>query len=644
MSSRLELIKDPENLKGLSGEELEQLAREIRQVIIETVSRNGGHLAPSLGAVELTLALHTVFESPRDKIIWDVGHQTYAHKLLTGRQERFATLRQYGGLSGYPKRSESPHDIFETGHSSTSISAALGLAKARDLAKEDWAVVAVIGDGALTGGMSFEALNHAGHDGTRLIIVVNDNHMSIAPNVGALSSYLNRLRLDPSYRRFKSDIQGVLKKVPLVGGILSRSMERIKDAFKYLLVPGVIFEELGYTYFGPIDGHDIVEMQRVFLQAKSLRGPVVIHVLTQKGRGYPLAEDKPEKFHGPSPFEVATGLPLLAAPQPSYSEALGRYLTELAEQNQRVVAITAAMPAGTGLAIFRQRFPERFFDVGIAEQHAVTFAAGLAVAGWRPVFAVYSTFLQRALDQVIHDVALQNLPVLFAVDRAGIVGEDGATHQGLYDLAFLRYVPNLTIMAPRDELELKAMLQLALSLPGPAVLRYPRGRVEGANVPLLTPPTPGRAEILLEGEDLVVWAYGAMVHPTLRAAEILARENIHPTVVNARFLQPLDLDLLAEQARKCPLLATVEEHVLTSGFGSALLEGLNHLGVSGVEVKRLGVPDLIVDHGSRGQYLKHFGLTEQGIANSLRSFYLGRSRVRLERRRPGRQVATPMKR
>lgn len=644
MSLRLEQIKAPEDLKGLNRQELEQLAQEIRQRIIETVSKNGGHLAPNLGTVELTLALHSVFDSPRDKIIWDVGHQCYTHKLLTGRQEAFATLRQYGGLSGYPKRAESPHDIFETGHSSTSISAALGLAKARDLAGEKWAVVAIIGDGALTGGMSFEALNHAGHAGTHLIIIINDNHMSIAPNVGALSSYLNRLRTDPSYRRLKSDLQEVLKKVPLVGSLLARGMERLKDAFKYLLVPGVIFEELGYTYLGPVDGHDIGQMQEVFRQAKSLEGPVVIHLYTQKGRGYPFAEDKPEKFHGPPPFEVATGLPILNNPQPSYSEAFGRALVELAERNPKIVAITAAMPDGTGLSHFHQRFPERFFDVGIAEQHAVTFAAGLAVGGWRPVFAVYSTFLQRALDQVIHDVALQNLPVVFAIDRAGIVGEDGATHQGLYDLGFLRFVPNLTVMAPRDELELKAMLELAFRLPGPSALRYPRGRVEGATLSPALPLEPGRAEVLREGEDLAVWAYGTMVHPTLRAAEILERENIHVTVVNARFVRPLDLDLLARHGRRFRLLVTVEEHVLTSGFGSALLEGLNLLGLSGVEVKRLGVPDQIVDHGSRGLFLKQFGLTEQGIANALRSFYLGRRQWRASSRTGGRKMVSTIKR
>ena len=497
----IEKITQPSDLGALSFAELATLAREIRTMLVETVSRNGGHLAPNLGVVELTIALHLVFRSPEDKIIWDVGHQCYVHKILTGRRERLASIRQYGGLSGFPKTRESVHDCFETGHSSTSISAALGFALARDLNQERHAVVAVIGDGALTGGMSFEAMNHAGHVGTRLIVVLNDNEMSINNNVGALSGYLSRLRTDPLYYKSKDEIEDLLLRIPNIGRRMVKTFERLKDSLKYLLMPGIFFEELGFTYLGPVNGHNLKDLKQVFERARRVDGPVLVHVYTKKGKGYLPAEKNPDTFHGIGRFDVETGEPIAQNNNSTFTKVFGDCILRLGEEHPRMVAVAAAMSDGTGLKAFAGRFPDRFFDVGIAEQHTVTLAAGLASAGYHPVVAIYSTFLQRAYDQIVHDVALQELPVIFAVDRAGIVGEDGETHQGIFDLSYLRHIPGMILMAPKDQNELAAMLLSAFAYRRPVAIRYPRGSgratVIEENPPYLEP---GRGEILRAGQ------------------------------------------------------------------------------------------------------------------------------------------------
>ncbi|MGE5560104.1 MAG: 1-deoxy-D-xylulose-5-phosphate synthase [Chloroflexota bacterium] len=620
MADILERISGPEDLKRLEPRQLDGLAAELRHTIIRTVAETGGHLASSLGVVELTIALHRVFDSPRDKIIWDVGHQSYAHKLLTGRLARFRTLRQYGGVSGFPKRSESAHDVFETGHSSTSISAALGMAIARDMAGGDGKVVAVIGDGSLTGGMAFEGLNQAGQLGSDLIVVLNDNSMSISRNVGALSDYLSRLRVAPRYSRLKADIQGAVRRIPRVGPRVARMLERVKDSVRYLMVPGGIFEELGFTYLGPINGHNIGLLEQVLGNAKLMKGPVLVHVATQKGRGYSHAEQDPSLFHGPGPFEIETGAMRKKSAVPSCSSVFGQELCQLAADDDRIVAITAAMAEGTGLVQFAERFPRRLFDVGIAEQHAVTFAAGLAAAGLRPVVAVYSTFLQRGFDQVLHDVCLQRLPVTLALDRAGIVGEDGETHQGLYDFAYLRVMPNITVMAPADEHELRAMLRFALTVDGPVSLRYPRGSVVGRPG---TPPAivAGRSQTIRHGDDLAIIAIGNMVGPAAEAADALAGEGIGARVVNARFVKPLDRDAVIAAARQTGRILTVEEHVHPGGFGSAVLEVLSDAGLTGPAGPRvhcLAVPDAVVPHGPAAFFREQFGLTASGIAAAAR--------------------------
>lgn len=633
----LEQIHQPGDIKSLSEKELQVLAREIRQFLVNTVSRTGGHLAPNLGVVELTLALHTVFNSPVDKIIWDVGHQAYVHKLLTGRREQFASLRQLNGISGFPKREESPHDVFETGHSSTSISAALGMAVARDLAGEDYEVVAVIGDGALSGGMAYEGLNHAGHLGTHFIVVLNDNEMSIAQNVGAMASYLSRLRTDPKYFRHKEELENFLRRLPTIGPRVVRLAGRVKDSFKYLVLPGVIFEELGFTYLGPIDGHNIAAMQEVLSRSKGIPGPVLVHVLTRKGKGYEPAEANPDLFHGIGPFDVTSGRPLdpPAGNIPSYTQVFGETLSRLAEADSRVVAITAAMPDGTGLKEFGRRFPHRFFDVGIAEEHAVTLAAGMAIQGLRPVVAIYSTFLQRAFDQVLHDVCLQKLPVILAIDRAGIVGDDGETHQGLFDLTYLRCIPNMAIMVPRDEDKLQHMLATALQRDVPVAIRYPRG--QGVGVPLAETPQPvpwGRAELLHEGEDLAIFAVGPLVYAALEAAARLRAEGIEAAVIDACFVKPLDQELLLSWAVKTGRVLTVEENVLAGGFGSAVLELLaqNRLAIP---VSCMGVPDIFVRHG-KPEILRHeLGLSPEGIAARARELIAARENTAAAAR-PGR--------
>lgn len=616
--SILSRVNSPRDLQGLTPGELRELAEDLRREIIATVAANGGHLAPNLGTVELTLALHTVFDSPRDKIIWDVGHQSYAHKLLTGRREAFATLRQYGGLSGFPKPSESPHDVFATGHSSTSISAALGAALARDLAGEDYRVIAVIGDGSLTGGLAYEGLNQAGHLHTNLLIVLNDNEMSIAPNVGAIARYLQRVRMRPVLHRLSAELEERLRRIPALGDITAQAMEKLKDGLKYLVIPGVFFEELGVSYFGPVDGHNIGLMQRAFREAVAHGGPVLVHTLTKKGRGYAPAERNPERFHSVGPFAIETGLPKDGTRPRTFTDVFGQALVEMAQEDPRVVAITAAMREGTGLGRFARHFPGRFFDVGIAEPHAVTMAAGLASGGLRPVVAIYSTFLQRAYDQILHDVCLQNLPVIFALDRAGVVGEDGPTHHGLYDLAYLRHIPGLALMAPKDERELRRMLRTALAAGVPVAIRYPRAAGCGLPLERNAQVLPwGRAELLRPGRDVALIALGTMVAVAETAADALAAQGVSSAVVNARFAKPLDEDLLLDLAQRTKRIITLEDHAVAGGFGSAVLELLAAKGLIRVQVKCLGFPDRFIEHGPRNLLFERYGLTVEGICRAV---------------------------
>ena len=622
MHTLLETINQPKDLKKLSFAQLEQLAAEIRQMIICTISKNGGHLAPNLGVVELTLALHKVFDSPQDKFIWDVGHQAYVHKILTGRRERFETIRQLNGLSGFPKRSESPHDAFNTGHSSTSISAALGLALARDLSNQKHDILAIIGDGSLTGGQAFEALNHVGHVGTRMTVILNDNEMSIAKNVGALSEYLAKMRTAPSYSKVKHDIEHLLRRIPAIGDRVAKTAERVKDSLKYFLVPGVLFEELGFTYFGPIDGHNLVSLMDVLQQTKNVEGPILIHVLTQKGKGYNPAECNASQFHGVGPFCIESGQAAQGSTKPTYTSVFGDTLVELAASNPNLVAITAAMPEGTGLKKFAAQYPARFWDTGIAEQHAVTMAAGLAAAGKKPFVAIYSTFLQRAYDQILHDVCLQNLPVVFALDRGGVVGEDGPTHHGIFDFAYLRHVPQITIMAPKDEAELRNMMVTAEKANGPVAIRYPRGSGTGAdisNTPVAL--SIGKAEELTTEGAIALLAIGAMVEPCYQAGQLLASRGISFHVVNARFVKPLDEDMIRRLARETGILVTVEDNCLPGGFGSAVLEFINAHNLNWVKVLRLGWPDRFIEAGSRSQLLEKYKLTAEGIAETVHTYY-----------------------
>lgn len=616
----LEKIDSPSDIRKLQPGELEILAGEIREKIIETVSRTGGHLAPSLGTVELTLALHYVFDTPRDRIVWDVGHQAYAHKIVTGRRDRFHTLRQKDGISGFTRREESPYDTFNTGHSSTSLSAAAGMAEARCLTGEDFKVIVVIGDGSLTAGMAFEALNWAGDRKKDLIIILNDNEMSISPNVGALSSYLNRIMTGHKMMKFRTDVKNFLKTIPNIGEQVVKFTQQAEESLKGLFVPGVLFEELGFQYVGPLEGHRLDHLIKNLRNVKELKRPVLVHVLTKKGRGYRFAEEEPSRFHGVGPFDRETGHPLGgSAGPPAYTEVFGRTLVQFAKDDPKIVAITAAMCSGTGLDSFCGELPERFYDVGIAEQHGVTMAAGMAVEGFKPVVAIYSTFLQRAYDQIIHDVCLQKLPVVFALDRGGIAGEDGATHQGLFDLAYLRSIPNLILMAPKDENELRHMLKTAIDHTGPAALRYPRGR--GVGVPLEDPPRRleiGKGEVLKEGGDLVLLAVGSTVYPALSAARQLEAEGIHAAVVNCRFVKPLDEELLCSIAAAARRVITVEENVLMGGFGSAVLELFQEKGLRDVAVTRLGVPDVFVEHATQAELRRKYGIDEEGIREAVR--------------------------
>ncbi len=611
----LDTINSPADLKKIAVEQLPQLAQEIRELIISTVACTGGHLAPNLGVVELTIALHYVFDSPRDKIVWDVGHQAYTHKILTGRKDIFHTLRQSGGISGFPKRTESPHDAFDTGHSSTSISAALGMAVGKCLKKERRRVIAVIGDGSMTAGLAFEGLNNAGDLNKDLIVVLNDNEMSISPNVGALSSFLSRKLTKRAMVYARRQFENFLKMVPGIGDELMVWAKKSEESFKSFLTPGMLFEALKFNYLGPVQGHRFDHLLETFQNVKNLNGPVLVHVLTTKGKGYQPAECNPTCFHGLGCFDLETGEPKKSVSDlPSYTAIFGDTMVKLGREDQRLVAITAAMPDGTGLVDFRLHFPERFFDVGICEQHAVTFAAGLALEGLRPVVAVYSTFLQRAYDQVLHDVCLQNLPVVFALDRSGIVGEDGETHQGVFDLSYLRHLPNMVIMAPKDEDELRHMLFTAVNHKGPIALRYPRGSGVGVPLsPVLRNIPIGQAEIMTAGQDLLILAVGAAVYPALEAAQELARQGFQAGVVNARFIKPLDQNTILSQAVKCGRVLTVEENVAAGGFGSAVLELLADHGIYGIPVKRLGVGDVFVEHGSQKILRRKYGLDAQGI-------------------------------
>jgi 1-deoxy-D-xylulose-5-phosphate synthase len=613
----LDSIGSPSDVKSLDDRQLTQLAGEIRETIIDTVSTTGGHLAPNLGVVELTLGLHRALDTPKDKIVWDVGHQSYVHKLLTGRRERFGTLRQYGGVCGFPKKSESAYDCFDTGHASNSISVALGMACARDAAGTDETVVAVIGDGSLTGGMAFEALNNAGHIGTKLIVLLNDNEMSIAANVGALSSYLARVRLDPRYNRLRDDVESTLARIPGVGKAMVTAGEMAKESVKQLLVPGMLFEELGFKYVGPIDGHDVEMVQNAVTWAKQAEGPVLVHAVTRKGAGYVHAEDNPDAFHGIAPFEVLTGKVNGTSAEMSYTEAFSEALIAEAARDERICAITAAMPAGTGLDAFAEAYPDRFFDVGIAEQHAVGLAAGLACGGRLPVVAIYSTFLQRAYDQVIMDVALQNLHVVFCLDRGGLVGEDGPTHHGVFDLTYLRSVPNLMVLAASDGEELVHMLHTALHADGPVAIRYPRGKSGTTGIP--SEPVvleAGRAEVRRRGDDVALLAAGRMVGVAEQAADELAEAGVSATVVNMRWIKPLDLETVSWAATSHQLVVTIEENTGCGGMGAGVMEALSDLGLH-PPVLHLAVPDCFVTHGATPKLLAEVGLTPSGVRDAV---------------------------
>jgi len=611
-------INSPKDIKKLDSKQLKQLASEIREFLVEKVSKTGGHLASNLGVVELTLAIHKVFDSPKDKIVWDVGHQAYVHKILTGRRNQFDTMRQFGGISGFPKVSESPHDCFNTGHSSTSISAALGLAKARDLNKEDYSVIAVIGDGALTGGMAFEALNDAGMSNSQLIVILNDNQMSISKNVGGMSRYLGKIRTKPMYYKVKEDLDIILKKIPGIGKGAARALNKVKVSIKYLIMPGVLFEELGFKYLGPIDGHNIDELIDVMTRAKGVKGPVMIHVCTQKGKGYTYAEKNPHMFHGVSSFEIDTG-ELKASGCTSYSDVFGEEMIKLAGSNKKICAITAAMRQGTGLEKFANKYPDRFFDVGIAEQHAVTFAAGLARSGLIPVVSIYSTFLQRAYDQILHDVALQKLHVVIAIDRAGLVGEDGETHQGIYDISYLSHIPNLTIMAPCDYSEFADMMKFAVcDFSGPITVRYSKG--EGCEKLTDTEPIyHGKGVRLMEGSDISIIAVGNMVEKALEAAEELKKQGIKPDLINARFIKPLDEELISESAAKTGKVVTIEDNALAGGFGSCVMQMLNRRRIN-ASVRMFGFPDEFIKHGSRSILYKKYGLDVDSLVKGILEF------------------------
>jgi len=618
--SFLENINSPADLKGLSRSELPILAAEIRKVIIDVVSKNGGHLAPSLGTVELAIAIHFVFNAPADKIIWDVGHQSYAHKLLTGRRERFHTLRQFEGICGFTRMSESPYDAFSTGHSSTSISAGLGIACAKRLKNDKSKVVAVIGDGSMTAGLAYEGLNQAGDTNKNIIVILNDNDMSIARNVGALSSFLSRTFSAKYLQDFKKELGDFLKSLPKIGDDIYQFAKRSKESFKTFITPGMLFEAFNFEYFGPINGHNMNHLIDILNNIKCLNEPVLLHVTTKKGKGYPPAEKNPVYFHGVECFNADTGESINKEHSiPTYTQVFGETLLKLAKSDDRIIAVTAAMPEGTGLAKFAEVYPDRFFDVGIAEQHAVTFAAGLATEGFKPVVAIYSTFLQRAYDQILHDVCIEALPVVFAVDRGGIVGEDGATHNGAFDLSYLRSLPNMVIMAPKDENELCRMLTTSLAHNGPIAVRYPRGTGEGVKMENQDLPIPiGKGEVLKKGDDVLILAIGRSVIEALTAHSTLTEQGISATVVNCRFVKPLDADLIGALAKEIPRIVTVEENVRQGGFGSAVLECLNDKGITGFLLECIGIPDTFVEHGPQKVLRSKYGIDALAIVHAVK--------------------------
>ena len=626
-------ITNPSVLKKLSKEQMMDLASDIRKFLIENLSVTGGHIGPNLGVVELTMVLHKLFDSPKDKIIWDVGHQAYVHKILTGRADQFGTLRQYKGLSGFPKMSESDHDVWETGHSSTSLSAALGMAAARDMQGGSNHVIPVIGDGALTGGMALEALNHIGHLKTNMIVILNDNEMSIAPNVGALHDVLGKLRTAGKYNSVKDELEYILKKIPAVGGKVASAAERVKDSLKYLLVPGVFFEELGFTYLGPIDGHDFNDLERNLQYAKKVEGPVLVHVLTKKGKGYrPAEDDKIGTWHGTGPYKIETG-DFVKSPTtaPSWSGLVAETVRKLAREDKRIAAITPAMPVGSKLESFAVEFPERFFDVGIAEQHAATMAAGLATQGMKPFLAIYSTFLQRAYDQMLHDIARQKLNVFIGIDRAGLVGADGETHHGVFDISFLRHMPNLVIMMPKDENEGQHMVKTALEYnDGPIALRYPRGNGLGVvmDEKLKTIPI-GTWEVLREGSDGSILTFGTTIPMALEAAETLAEKGIQVKVINARFIKPLDTEMLDQLFRSGKPILTVEEAALAGGFGSAVIEYAHDVS-SNISISRIGIPDEFIEHGSVDKLFEEIDLTAGNVVRTMEQAVKGFTRTERE--------------
>lgn len=621
MAVDLTTISSPSFLKQLNNKQLESLSADIRKFLIEKCSITGGHIGPNLGVVELTLALHRTFNSPEDKLLFDVGHQAYVHKILTGRASQFDTLRQYKGLCGFPKRNESEHDVWETGHSSTSLSAAMGMAAARDVQGKKNYVIPIIGDGALTGGMAMEALNHIGHEKTNMIVILNDNEMSIAPNVGAIHNILGRLRTAPPYNKAKDDVEGFLKKIPAVGGKLAGAAERVKDSLKYLVMSGMFFEEMGFTYLGPIDGHDFDTLEQTLNNAKQTEGPVLIHVITKKGKGYTPAEtDTVGTWHGTGPYKMETGeFPKSKTAAPGWSKLVADTVTRVARENQRVVTITPAMPVGSKLMGFAEEFPERFFDVGIAEQHATTMAAGMAVDGCKPFLSIYSTFLQRAYDQVLHDICRQNLNVFIGIDRAGLVGADGETHQGVFDIPFLRSMPNITIMMPKDENEGQHMVKTALAYEqGPIAMRYPRGNGRGVPMDSTLHTIPiGTWETLRDGVDASILTFGTTIPMAEEAAAILSEQEIETEIVNARFIKPMDEAMLHRLFKANKPILTIEESMLEGGFGSAVLEFANDHGYNTAQVKRMGIPDEFIEHGSVDLLLRDIHMTKEQVVEDI---------------------------
>jgi len=617
MDRLIDHIDGPSDLRKLFLTDLPRVAAEVREEILSVVSKNGGHVASSLGSVELAIAVHYAFDTPRDIILWDVGHQAYAHKILTGRRKAFSTLRQLGGLSGFPNRDESPeHDPFTVGHASTSISAALGLAVSRDLKGERNKIIAVIGDASLAGGMAFEALNNAGHMNKDIIVVLNDNERSISKSVGALSKYLTRIITNPKYNKIRQDVEKVLKRIPRFGFRAYRAARRLEEGLKNLLVPGMLFEEIGFRYFGPIDGHDITQLVTTFRNLAGLGEPILVHVMTKKGKGYKHAEEDPSSFHGTGPFDIETGKRESLGASQTYTEAFGEKMLELAEKMPELIAVTAAMVDGTGLNDFSSRYPGRFFDVGISEEHAVTFSAGLARGGFRPIVAIYSTFLQRAYDQIVHDICLQDLPVVLCLDRAGLVGQDGPTHHGLFDVAYLRHIPNLVFMAPKDPEELKEMLAFAVKHPGPVAIRYPRGSGYGsAHCPVhaATPLALGRADVIKKGKDVALVALGNMTGLACEVAAALAKKKVDATVINARFVRPLDMETLQDVCTNIKRVVTIEDAVLEGGFGSAVLEFIERENIQGVKVRRIGLPGRFIEHGKTEELFQKYNLTPDAI-------------------------------